>query len=764
MALESRTPSILRFGTFELDARARELRKQGMRVKLQEQPFHVLTALLQRPGEVVTREELRNQNWPPDTFVDFDNSLNTAINKLREALGDSADNPRFIETLPRRGYRFIAPVTGADGTTRGTVAGVNAAAPRSWKIIALMALLVAGGVGAGGKLWRSRQARRLTEKDTIVLADFVNTTGDPVFDDALKQGLRVQLEQSPFLSILSDEKVGEQLRLMGRRQDERLTKDLARDLCPRVGSKAILAGSIATLGTHYVVGLTALNCHSGDGLASEQVEADGREHVLKALGESATRMRKKLGESLATIEKYDAPVEQATTSSLEALQAYSLGIKAFHAKGNNAALPFFQRAVELDVHFAMAYGRLGNTYDSLGESTLASENIRRAYEFRQNVSQWERWYIESHYYGTVTGEAEKEAQVYELWEQVYPQWSGPHDNLASVYCALGKHEDGLKEAKEAIRLKADSGDNYATLAFAYLKFNRQDDVAAVLKQAEQRKLEGENLLWCRYQLAFLKNERGEMERLVAANANKQGAQELVGIEGIREAQGGHIRKARQLWQQAAESAKESGTAERASVYEDTAGLIEAYLGNRREARADVEAGQRLNVNRYAEVAGALALALAGDLKGAKKLSADLNRTWPLDSIVQRYWLPTIRAALALDGKNPNKAIEELLPMGSYELSDAGQLDPIYLRGRAYLMLRDGAAAAAEFRKIVDHPGLVLENPVGALAHLGLARAYALQGDVAKSRAAYQDFLTLWRDADPDIPILIAAKAESAKVE
>src|SRR5712691_8309059 len=333
MALEARSSAIRRFGVFEVDVRAGELRKQGVRIKLQEQPFHVLAVLLERPGEVVTREELRNQNWPADTFVDFDNSLNTAINKLREALGDSADNPRFIETLPRRGYRFIAPVTGADGTTKGTATGVSAAAPaRNRKMVVTVAVVVLAAGIASGLLWRVRQARRLTEKDTIVLADFVNMTGDPVFDDTLKQGLRVQLEQSPFLNVLSDQKVGDVLQMMKLSKDDLLTQDVTREVCRRAGSKAFLIGTISSLGTHYVIGLNALNCQTGDGLASEQVEADSREHVLKALGESATRMRKKLGESLATIQKYDAPIE-VTTGSLEALKAYSLGDEDLACEG-----------------------------------------------------------------------------------------------------------------------------------------------------------------------------------------------------------------------------------------------------------------------------------------------------------------------------------------------------------------------------------------------------------------------------------------------
>src|ERR1700746_3489938 len=463
MSLENQPVAVLSFGAFQVDLRAGELRKQGKRIKLQEQPLLVLKALLGRPGEIVTREELRSQVWSADTFVDFDNSLNTSINKLREALGDSAENPRFIETLPRRGYRFIAPVT-CDNRKE------SAFTSTAWKI-AVPLVLVAAALLAGGLFWRKRQGPRLTEKDTIVLADFANTTGDAVFDDTLKQGLRVQLEQSPFLNILSDERVSEQLTLMGRPKDERLTKRLARDLCQRVGSKAVLAGLIASLGTHYVLGLSAFNCHTGDGLTSEQVEADSREHVLRALGDAATKTRAKLGESLVAIEGYDAPVEQATTSSLEALQAYSLGQKTWLTKGVDDSFSFFQRAVELDPKFAMAYGRLGTAYAEVGEGVLSVENTRKGYELREKVSQRERLYLESHYYHFVTGELERAVQLYELWRQMYPRDWVPRTNLVAVYAELGKYGTALKEDREELLLDQSNQVIYGDLFDSYLNLN-----------------------------------------------------------------------------------------------------------------------------------------------------------------------------------------------------------------------------------------------------------------------------------------------------
>jgi len=747
-------PAILRFGVFEVDVRAGELRKQGVRIKLQEQPFHVLTVLLQRPGEVVTREELRNQNWPPETFVDFDNSLNTAINKLREALGDSADSPRFIETRPRRGYRFIAPVTGVDGSARGTVTGVRAVASRSRKMVVTGAVvLLAAGI-AGGLVWRSQQMGHLTERDTIVLGDFANSTGDPVFDDTLKQGLRVQLEQSPFLNILPDEKVGEELEMMGRNKDERLTVILAREVCQRAGSMAILAGSISRLGTHYAIGLNALNCQNGDSLGSQQVEADSREQVLKELGNAATKMRKKLGESLPSIQRYDASLEQATTASLDALKSYSLGLSTVDAKGVKPSIPFFQRAVELDSNFAMAYARLGAMYSASDNRLLSIENVRRAYELRARVSERERLYIEAHYFRDVTGELDKAASVWEVMQQTYPREGEPYANLAAFYGDNGNYERALEEAHEAQRLYPNDQDGYVTVGRLYVFLNRLHDAEAVFKQAEQRKLESEFLLLNRYQLAFLMGDEGEMKRLVATSAGKEGADKLHIWQGHVEAYHGRLRKARELIQQNTRNCGRPCA---------QLSLIEAYFGARHEAHLDANAAMKLNINGSNIPELVLALALAGDAAKAKKLSVELDKNFPLHTRVQRYWLPTIRAAVALDRNNGPEAIELLHAIGPNEIGTL-QVFSIYERGRAYLALGNGSAAAAEFQKIVDHPGIVGINPIGALAHVGLARADAMQGDTAKSRAAYQDFLTLWKDADPDIPILIAAKSEYAKLQ
>jgi len=467
-------PRLLRFSVFEVDLRTEELRKQGLKVKLHGQPFQVLAMLLERPGELVTREEIREKLWPGDTFIDFEQSVNTSIKRLREALGDDAVAPRFIETLPRHGYRFITPVNGharddtppvSPGSPPPIPVAVMSPSPdetavrdrrnsRRWKVL-VPAIVILVAVAIGGTFYfRSRQnTTRLTEKDTIILSDFDNKTGDSVFDDTLRQGLSVQLEQSPFLELVSASKVNETLKLMGRSPDDRLTANVTREVCQRTGSKAMMTGSIAGLGSQYVIGLKAVNCNTGDVLAEAQEQAAGKEAVLKALDAAAVSLHGKLGESLSSVEKYATPLEEATTPSLEALKAYSLGVKTFYAKGDTAALPFLKRAVDLDPNFAMAYAQMSISYRDLREVGRGAENIRKAYELRDRVSELERFHIEGGYYLDATGELEKAAQTYELWQQTYPRDGVTYRRLGVVSVFLGNWEKALEEFREALRLE-----------------------------------------------------------------------------------------------------------------------------------------------------------------------------------------------------------------------------------------------------------------------------------------------------------------------
>jgi len=638
-----------------------------------------------------------------------------------------------------------------------------------WRLLATAAVIVVALL-AGGLYWRSRKTTTLTEKDTIVLADFVNTTGDSVFDDTLKQGLSVQLEQSPFLALVSERKVNETLKLMGRPAGDRLTPEVAREVCQRTGSAAMLTGSIAGLGSQYVIGLRAVNCSTGDVLAEAQEQAAGKEAVLKALSAAAVSLRGNLGESLSSVQKYATPLEEATTPSLEALKAYSMGRKAKFAKGDTAALPFFKRAVEVDPGFALAYQAMSIVYGDLNEAGRAAENAHKAYEQREKVSERERFAIEASYYSDSTGELEKAAQVYELWQQTYPRDATPYNRLGGdISIPLGNWEKALEEGREAIRLEPNSEANYANLGLDYASLNRLDEAEAVYKQAKERKLEGEYLLANRYQLAFLKGDAAQMAQLVAAAMGKPGGEDwFLAAQADSEAWYGKLKNARELTRRAMDSAQHNDANEAAAAYQAAAALREVESGNREQARTDAEAAVKLAPNRNVRALATLALARAGDTAAAEKLAAELDKTFPLDTLIQRYWLPTIQAAVALQRKDPNRAIEILQVTMMIELGQPANITaflcPVYLRGEAYLMLHDGNAAAAEFQKFIDHRGVVVNFAWGALARLGLARAYAMQGDPVKARTAYQDFLTLWKDADPDIPILKQAKAEYATLQ
>ena len=649
-------------------------------------------------------------------------------------------------------------------------AQVPVAGRKLWKVLVPAALILVAAAIGGTFYFRSRQSMtRLTDKDTIVLSDFDNKTGDSVFDDTLKQGLSVQLEQSPFLDLLSERKVNEALKLMGRPAGDRLTPEVTHEVCLRTGSKAMLAGSIAGLGSQYVIGLKAVSCNTGDVLAEAQEQAAGKEAVLKALDAAAVSLRGKLGESLSSVQKYATPVEEATTPSLEALKAYSLGVKTEYAKGLTAGLPFYKRAVEIDPNFAMAYSGMSNVYWALNEVGQGAENIRKAYELREKVSERERFAIEADYFVFATGELEKAAQTLELWQQTYPRDYFPYRRLGNISATLGNWEKALEVFREALRLEPNMVANYLNLAQTYVILNRLDEAEAVYKQAEERKLEDELMLQNRYQLAFLKGNAAQMAQLVSAAMGKPGFEDLLlAAQADTEGWYGKLKNAHELTRRAMDSAQHNDAKETAATYQAAAALREVEVGNREQARAEANAALKLAPNRDVRAIAALALARAGDTAEAEKLAAELDKTFPLHTRVQRYWLPTIRAAVALQRKDPNRAIELLKVASTVELSYPTNLAillcPAYLRGEAYLMLHDGNAAAAEFQKFIDHRGLVADFPWGALARVGLARAYAMQGDTAKARTAYQDFLTLWKDADPDIPILKEAKAEYANLK
>jgi serine/threonine protein kinase/tetratricopeptide (TPR) repeat protein len=715
---------------------------------------------LRYQGAAEMRADLKRLKRETDTGRAAGVSSSGGVAVARE----TSQQPAAQSPSPGSGSAAVNSSHSAAKVGEATTAGSR----RLWKVLVPAATFLVAALVGGGLYLRSHSKAALTEKDTIVLADFANTTGDAVFDDTLKQGLSVQLSQSPFLNLLPEQKVSETLKLMGRTPGERLTREVAREICVRTNSKAVLSGSISSLGSQYVIGLKAANCNSGDALAQEQVQAAAKEEVLKALDNAATGLREKLGESLSLVQKYDAPVEQATTSSLEALKAYSEARKASDA----AALRLLKRAIELDPNFAVAYASLGISYSNLGENGLASENLQKAYDLRERATELEKYRISAAYYGFATGELEKSDQIYELWAQAYPRDSVPPLNLAVNLISLGQYEKGVAETLESIRLGPDSVTGYGNLVGIYAALNRLDEAKSTYEQALARKLEGRILHVNRYGVAFLEGDTPEIQRQLAWAAGKPGVEDLLlSIHSDTEAYAGRLEKARELSRQAADVAKRNDQKETAAVWLLNAALRDAEVGNTAQARQQATSALALVSTRDLRVLAALVFARGGDTARAQTMADDLNKREPLNTVLNGYWLPTIRSAIALEGRHPDKAVELLQAASAYELGEpspgaqvGGTLYPVYVRGEAYLGAGQKQQAAAEFQKLIDHPGIVQNFLLGALAHLQLGRARALSGDKESARKDYQDFFALWKDADPDIPILKEAKSEYAKLQ
>src|SRR5208282_6070957 len=591
------------------------------------------------------------------------------------------------------------------------------------------------------------------------------STGDPVFDGTLKQALAVDLEQSPFLNILSDRKVGETLKLMGRTPTEHITSDVARELCLRTGSKAVIGGSISNLGSQYVVSLDAVACNTGDNLAKERAEAASKEGVLKVLDTAAAAIRPRLGESLASVQKFDVPVE-ATTPSLEALKAYSMGITTGRTKGDAEAIPFMKRAIELDPNFAMAYTGIAVEYGNLGRADLAAENAKKAYSLRDRVSERERYRISAFYFDKVTGEIEKATEAYELWAKSYPLDMVPHGNLGNIYTALGQYDKGIVETETQQKLEPNIV-GYGNLAALYIAVNRLDDARRVLQEAQQKGFDGLVIRSDLYTLSFLSGDNADMDREVAWAAGRPGEEDqMLTNHADTQAYYGRLEKARDLARRATDSAVRADAKETGAQWLAYHALREAEMGNV-AARQGVTRALALAPGRDVKVLSAVALARSGETTQSKTLLEGLEKSEPGNTYLKVYWFPVIEASIALAQQAPDRAVVALEPSLPYELGSpppGTAMYPPYIRGLAYLAQKNGPAAAAEFQKFIDHATIVQNFPIAAIAHLQLARAYAISGDTAKAKAAYQDFLTLWKDADPDIPILKEAKAEYAKLQ
>jgi len=706
----------------------------------------------------------------PDVHAKLEDIIHKALEKDRNLrYQHAADMRTDLQRLKRDSDSgHLSAASSGPGPVAMAPAARLGKLRKIWVPVLLVPVAVAL-VWAGSLYYRSHQSNRLTDKDTIVLGDFANSTGDAVFDGTLREGLSVELEQSPFLSLLSKEGVHHTLRMMGQPPNARLTPEIVREICQRTSSAAALDGSIALIGTRYNLILKAIDCASGNLLTSTEAQANDKSHVLDALGRSASEMRRKLGESLNTVQSYNTPLEQATTPSLEALQAYNLGLQALSAHGDNAAaVSFFQRAARFDPNFAMAYWGMAQPYAILGETTLSDESQRKAYELRERLSELERLKIECDY--AVYGDVMKAMRSCELGSKMYPRDGFFHEDLGIYLDQLGRYEAGLKEKLESVRLAPYNVLICRTVAYGYLLLNRFQDAEAAAK--EPTKCVDVNPALILYDVAFCRDDAAEMARQVSRATGASGVEDLLlAMDADTAAYFGHLGKARELSRGAADSARLAAEKETAAGYYAVSALREALFGDAAEARQRATVAKRSSTGRDLDYGVALALAYAGDATSGQALTDDLAKRFPEDTAVQLNYLPTLRAKIALLHSNPQQALDILRIAAPYELGlpavgiyNWPNLYPVYVRGEAYLAAHKGSDAAAEFQKILDHRGIVVNEPISALAHLQLGRAYATQGDTAKSRAAYRDFLELWRDADPDIPILMQAKAEYEKLK
>jgi serine/threonine protein kinase/Flp pilus assembly protein TadD len=716
-----------------------------------------------------------NPSLPPE----FDRVVSKALEKDRNLRYQHASELRAdLKRLQRDSDsgRVSVPATAPAAPVAAKEFGESATRPRGRqpespmrrRLTAAGAAVLIAAVATGAYLYLHR-APKLTEKDSIVIADFTNSTGDPVFDGTLRQGLSAQLEQSPFLSLVSDQQIAQTLDLMSQPKQTRLTQDLARDVCQRTGAAATIDGSISNLGSEYVLGLKAVNCRTGDVLAEEQATASGKEQILGALGDASTRIRSKLGESLASVQKNDAMLQDVTTPSLEALQAYTMGNQTADLTNDYAAaIPLFQRAVSLDPNFAMAYLKLAQCYQPLSQLDLAAANVRKAYELRNRTSEREKLAIESFYDLAVAGNLEETRTKLQLWAQTDPHNEDPQTFLWLVFAFMGDYENSNVAAQQAENLVPSSGDNLVNLMYSQLWLNQLDRANATAQQGRQHQVDSPWVPLVLYTLDFMKHDTAGMERQVAAATGKPGVDDqILFLESETAAFGGQYAKALQLARNAADSALRIGEKETAAEYHAHDAVRQALIGNAAVAKQEAAAAMAIARTRQARSLSSIALALAGDSAESERLTQELAKEFPDDTIVKFEYQPMARAATQLANHDGAKAVDTMAPSQPYELGEFNTsmtfaLYPVYLHGEAFLAAKRGAEAAAEFQKILDRPGVAANEPIGALAHLELARAYALQGDGGQAKAAYQDFLALWKDADPDIALLKAAKAEYAK--
>ncbi len=756
-----------RFGDFEVDLRSGELHKHGVRLKLQDQPFQVLSRLLEHPGDVVTRDEFRQRLWPADTFVDFDTGLNSAIKKLRDVLGDSAEQPRYIETLPRRGYRFIAHVengnlpasaavdaqfapaepTGKRGIRRRFVASLTVAA-----CILVVAVVV----------WRIYFVKpALGQTDTILLASFVNKTGDPIFDDSLDKALEIKLTESPFLSLLPEADVRETMRTMRHDPNERVTQELGIEICKRQGLKGVVVPEIAAVGSSYLITLEAIDAQNQKSIGREQVQAESKDKVIAALGKAGSKLRRQLGESLSSLKKYNAPLDLATTSSLDALQAYRNGQALYRTGKRREAIPFFERAVELDPQFCAAYDMLGRVYNSIVDNEAARKNFATAFQLKdRRLTQEENFQTTALYHSAITGNLEKEAAVLVLYKEAYPRSAFAFNLLGIAHAQMGKTEEALQDFDSAIdQSPVPSAQHYSNASQALIQLGRFGDAKKLLEQWRHKGSLTPIQTSMRYRIAFFESDSETMERI--AHATPPDDWSWLHIQMQLAVFRGDLSKLRALSDSLVTQQTHANRMANAASELAWHARIESDIGNYALARklckqAEEANGDNATVFDYC----AKAFGVAGEVTQAEALAVKRDRLLPEATMNQKICLPEIRSIIERQRGNAAKALDLLAPVTPYEQT---YWEVLYRRAQAYSAAGEHAKAAAEFEKLIDHRGWPEWEVFSPLAQLGRARAYAMQGDRAESRKAYDEFFTTWKAADPDIPILRQAKAEYQKL-
>jgi len=779
---------IYEFGPFTVDSIERVAFRDGKPLILTPKVFDTLLCLVRNRGRVLTKDEILQEVWP-DTFVE---EVNLAVNisTLRKALGESPQEGRFIATVPGRGYRFVAEVS-ASIAEQGAAAPAGAASlsisaghldqtashPTPVREISvsksrlrnkyfgiaaatMVVMLIVGGLSF--KFRRPRLSPGLTPQDSILLADFENTTGEPVLDGALKEGAAVSLGQSPFLNLVANDHVRQTLRFMGRSPEERVQLPLAREICERAGAQAVVSGAVSRLGTAYVVALEATRCGDGMVVAREQLEAKNKEAVLSALSQAAAKLRGLLGESLSSIQRFDVPIEQATTSSLEALKAYSIGTEQRARGEEKEAIPFFDHAIELDPNFAMAYARRGAILNNLGETDRASEDFKKAYSLRSNLSEREKLYITVRFHDAIAGDTAKSIETYEMWSRLYPRDLQPFDGLAARYQIVGQFEKAAAAAREALRLRPDSYVPYANLATSYEALNRFDEAREVCSQAAAAKRDSSYTHRVLFELAFVRGDYTAMQNEVELARSTNREREMLVNQAFALAAVGKLRQARDLFNRSWAGYERDGLQDRAAYSMAQEALIEADFGNISEARSRAARALRLGHGIDARETTAEVLALLGEAE-ARNLAQDLHSRFPQHAPLNAASLPTILGAAELQRGNASKALDLLEEAEPYDLSEFANLAPIYIRGQAYLRLHSPKEAEAQFQKLLDHTGINALSPRHALARLGLARALSLEGEIPQARLAYEDFLAYWKDADAELPILRQARTELSKL-